>query len=88
MRESVTLKLDEKTLAAAKEKAAADSRSLTNYLEHVVTQEIKAIKAPQLTVLAPENVRDSEPVRFQNDTDEEFKRRNAILDAFLDTTGH
>jgi hypothetical protein len=88
MREFVTLKLDGKTLTAAKEKAAADNRSLENYLEHVVTKEIKAVETPQITVFAPENVRDSKPVRFPDDTDEEFNRRNAILDAFLDATGH
>jgi hypothetical protein len=88
MRESVTLTLDEKTIAAAKEKAAANDRSLVSYLEQVVTKEIHASDASHFSVLAPENVRESEPVRFPDDTDKEFERRNNLLSAILDVSGH
>ena len=69
-------------------KGPANDRSLVTYLEQVVTEEIHASDAPQFSVLAPENVRESEPVRFPDDTDKEFERRNSLLNAILDVTGH
>ncbi len=89
MRQSITMRLDEDVLKAAKVKASGDNRTLTNYIETLVRRDLKMkIADPTLTVIAPDDIRDSVAVPMPGETEEARKRRDDIFFAVLEAGGY
>ena len=86
MRETVTLRLNPDVVKAAKRKAQADNRTLTNYIETLMMRDLRS--GPTLEVIAPADIREYEAVPLPNETKAERKRRDALFHAILDQSGH
>ncbi len=89
MRQPVTMRLDQRVLKAAKEKAAAHNRSLTNYVETLLMRDLHVPSATtSIEVIAPPDIRNSVSVPEPGETEAERQRRDAIFLAVLDASGH
>jgi hypothetical protein len=89
MRQSVTMRIDPAVLRAAKQKAVRDNRSLTNYVETLMRRDLQLGGAdPTLQVIAPNDIRDWRSAPRPDETAEERKRRDNVLSAVLDASGH
>lgn len=89
MRQPVTMRLDPKVLKAAKAKASAHNRSLTNYVETLLMRDLRMAAVPLgLEVIAPPDIRDSVSVPDPGETEEQRQRREEIVLAILDASGH
>lgn len=89
MRQPVTMRLDPKVVKAAKAKAAAHNRTLTNYVETLLMRDLALSDAPMgLEVIAPPGVRESVSVADPAEPEAERLRREAIFMAVLDASGH
>jgi hypothetical protein len=86
MRETLTLRLDPDVIKAAKKKAQADNRTLTNYIETLMIRDLQS--GSSLEVIAPPDIRDYESVPLPGETKAERKRRDALFHAILDQSGH
>lgn len=86
MRETVTLRLDPQVIKAAKRKAQADNRTLTNYIETLMIRDLQ--RGPALTVIAPPDIREYESVPLPGETKAQRERRDALFHAILDESGH
>lgn len=86
MRETLTLRLNPDVVKAAKRKAQADNRTLTNYIETLMIRDLKGERS--LEVIAPEDIREYESVPLPGETKAERKRRDALFHAILDQSGH
>lgn len=83
------MRLDPKVLSAAKRKATADNRTLTNYIETLVKRDLQGgTGAATLEVIAPPDIRNSVAVPVPGETEEERKRRDEVFFAILDASGH
>lgn len=87
MRQSVTLRIDPKILEGAKAKAARDHRTLTNYVELLMRNDVENSDEAGLLVFAPDNIREATPLSFDGESPDHITRRNAIFDAVLDASG-
>jgi hypothetical protein len=86
MRETVTLRLAPEVIKAAKRRAQADNRTLTNYNETLMIRDLQG--AATLEVIAPPDIREFEAVPLPGETKAERKRRDALFHALLDKSGH
>ena len=86
MRETLTLRLNPEVLKAARRKALADNRTLTNYIETLMIRDPQ--RGPSFEVIAPPDIREYEAVPLPGETKAERKRRNALFLAILDQSGH
>lgn len=86
MRETLTLRLNPDVVKAARRKAEADNRTLTNYIETLMIRDVQS--EPILEVIAPPDIREYEAVPLPGETEAERKRRNALFHAILDQSGH
>jgi len=82
------MRFDPSILEAAKAKAKDDHRSLTNYVELLMKKDLKGESETELTVFAPNDIRNAVPLRFEDEDDEHVARREAIHTAILDASGH
>jgi hypothetical protein len=82
------MRLDPEVLDAAKERAAADNRSLTNYVETLLRRDLRIGAAGSaFEVIAPENIRQSAAAPVPGETEQERKRRDEVFRAVLDASG-
>jgi hypothetical protein len=89
MRRSVTMRIDAAVLEAAVKRAAAEHRSLTNYVEALLRRDLKVGRSTSnFEVIAPPNVRDSAAVALPDEADQDRARRNQVFLAVLDASGH
>ena len=86
MRETLTLRLDPNVIKAAKRKAQADNRTLTNYIETLMIRDLQS--GSSLQVIAPPDIRSYEAVPLPGETKAERKFRDALFHAILDQSGH
>lgn len=86
MRETLTLRLNPDVIKAAKKKAQADNRTLTNYIETLMIRDLQSESS--LQVIAPPDIRDYEAVPLPGETSAERKFRDALFHAILDQSGH
>ena len=86
MRETLTLRLNPDVVKAAKQKARADNRTLTNYIETLMIRDLQS--GPSLEVIAPPDIREYESVPLPGETRAERERRDALFHAILDQSGH
>ncbi len=89
MRETVTLRLNPDVIKAAKRKAQADNRTLTNYIETLMLKDLQIMpSASTLEAIAPPDIREYQSVPLPGETKAERKRRDALFHAILDQSGH
>lgn len=90
MRQSVTMRFDPDVLKAARGKAVADNRTLTNYIETLMRRDLQlgGSVEPTLEVIAPADIRKSVAVPLPGETEEELKRRDDVFFAVLDAGGY
>ena len=89
MRRSITMRIDPEVLKAARRRATADNRTLTNYIETLVRRDLQTDpNTRHLEVIAPPDIRKWKPVPIPGETAAERKRREAIFQAVLDASGH
>lgn len=86
MRESLTLRLSPDVVKAAKRRAEADNRTLTNYIETLMIRDLQGASA--LEVIAPPDIRQYQAVPLPGETKAERKQRDALFHAILDQSGH
>lgn len=86
MRESLTLRLDPAVIKAAKRRAQADNRTLTNYIETLMIRDLRG--ASTIEVIAPPDIRQYQAVPLPGETKAERKHRDALFQAILDQSGH
>jgi hypothetical protein len=86
MRETLTLRLNPDVVKAAKRKAQADNRTLTNYIETLMIRDLQS--GSSLEVIAPPDIRDYKAVPLPGETKAERKFRDALFHAILDKSGH
>lgn len=86
MRESLTLRLDPAVIKAAKRRAQADNRTLTNYIETLMIRDLQG--ASTIEVIAPPDIRQYQAVPLPGETKAERKRRDALFHAILDQGGY
>jgi hypothetical protein len=86
MRETLTLRLNPDVVKAAKRKAQADNRTLTNYIETLMIRDLQG--GSSLQVIAPPDIRDYVAVPLPGETKSERKFRDALFHAILDKSGH
>jgi hypothetical protein len=86
MRETLTLRLNPEVIKAARRKAQADNRTLTNYIETLMIRDLQG--GSPLQVIAPSDIREYEAVPLPGETKAERKRRDALFHAILDQSGH
>ena len=86
MRETLTLRLNPDVIKAAKRKAQADNRTLTNYIETLMIRDIQG--GSSLQVIAPPDIREYEAVPLPGETKAGRKFRDALFHAILDQSGH
>lgn len=85
MRQPMTIRLDSEVLAAAKRRAEADNRTLTNYIETLLRRDLgPAEKGTGLEVIAPPDIRAYEPVPIEGETPERYEFRRRLFSAILD----
>jgi hypothetical protein len=84
---SLTITLPKDIVDAARERAKSDHRTLNGYIEHLIKVDLAGPDGVVVTVTAPDNIREYIPVRSDNDTDELFNQRNAVMDALLTAAG-
>jgi hypothetical protein len=88
MRQPVTVRLDPAVLKAARDKAGSDNRTLTNYIETLMRNDLRIETAePTLEIVAPEDIRNSVAVPMPGETEAERKRRDEVFHAILDANG-
>jgi hypothetical protein len=88
MRQSVTMRLDPDVLKAARDKAAEDNRTLTNYVETLLRRDLQATSSEvALNVIAPADVRDFRSASVPGEPEEKRQRRADIVSAVLDASG-
>jgi hypothetical protein len=89
MRQSVTMRLDPGVLKAARRKATADNRTLTNYVETLLRRDLQAgPREPTLRVVAPSNIRESTPVPIPGESPARRKRREQVFRAVIKAGGY
>ena len=86
MRETVTLRLAPEVIKAAKRRAQADNRTLTNYIETLMIRDLQG--AATLEVIAPPDIGEFAAVPLPGETKAARKRRDALVHALLDKSGH
>jgi hypothetical protein len=75
MRQSITMRLDPSILSAAKVRAKAKNRTLTNYVETLLMRDlIDQGDTGKTTVFAPEGTHDASDVSAHASTAENFER--------------
>jgi len=86
MRETLTLRLSPDVVKAAKRKAQADNRTLTNYIETLMIRDLQG--GSSLQVIAPADIREYEPVPLEGESSRRYEFRKRLFDAILDEGGY
>lgn len=86
MRETLTLRLNPDVVKAAKRKAQADNRTLTNYIETLMIRDLQG--GSSLQVIAPADIRKYEPVPLEGESPKRYEFRKRLFDAILDEGGY
>ena len=89
MRQAATFRLDPAVLQAARAAAERENRSLTNFVETMLRKELGMLnKQDDVSVIAPDDVRDYELVREEGESDEHYEARRELVGAILDLGGY
>lgn len=89
LRHPVTVRLDPEVLTAAKQRAAGDNRTLTNYIETLLRRDLRLIPgAAPLRVVAPDDIRGYEPAPLPGETSKRRAFRRRLFTAILDKGGY
>lgn len=78
---SIILRLNAKALRAAKQRAAADCRSLRDYVERLIQRDLEMV--PDLEVIAPSDIAEYKAIPLAGETRAERRRRDALFRAIL-----
>lgn len=85
MRHSITMRLDPSILSAAKVRAKANNRTLTNYVETLLMRDLVAHdESTKITVFAPEGIPDQyEVVRDAGESDASYAEGKDLVDTIM-----
>ena len=87
MRRSVTMRIDEDVLDAARDKAMNDNRTLTNYVETLVRKDLRLKSAEtRIELIAPKHIRKSSAIPLPGETVNDRKRRDELFLAVVDAS--
>lgn len=81
IRDRIVLRLDAELLDAARHRAAAECRSLENYVEMLIRRDLDM--APTLEVVAPDDIDEYVAVPLPGETARERQFRDALFRAIL-----
>ena len=89
MRKPMTIRLDPGVLEQARKHAAAENRTLTNYIETLLRRDLRLVdRAPAIDVIAPTGLRGYEPVPVAGESKRRREFRKRLFTALLDEGGH
>lgn len=88
MRQSMTIRVDQDVLAAAKRRAKNEKRTLTNYIETLLRRDLSLADDVGIQVTAPADIREYEPAPIAGETAERHEFRRRLFSAILDAGGH
>ena len=89
MRQSITMRLDPAILSAAKMRAKANNRTLTNYVETLLMRDLVDFdENTKVTVFAPEGLPDvNDLVRDPGESDASYAERKEAIGAIIQAAG-
>ena len=88
MRQSMTIRLDPTVLKAARNRARRQNRTLTNYIETVLRQDLDLDSSDDhLEVVAPPGLREYEPIPIAGESRKRREFRRRLISALLDESG-
>ena len=88
MHQPVTITLDETLLALASDRAAAENRTLSAFIEALLEDALRSERRDRFEVAAPPDVRSFEPVPIEGETPERYDYRRRLIGAILDEGGY
>lgn len=89
MRKSMTIRLDPVVLEEGRKRASAQNRTLTNYIETLMRQDMRlAEPESSIEVIAPADIRKYEPVPLEGESRKRREFRKRLFDAILDEGGY
>lgn len=84
MRQSITMRLDPSILSAAKVRAKANNRTLTNYVETLLMRDLVDDDDGKIIVFAPEGIPDEyEVVRDPGESDASYAEGKELVDTIM-----
>ena len=85
MRQSITMRLDPSILSAAKVRAKANNRTLTNYVETLLMRDlVNHDDEGKITVFAPEGIPDEyEVVRDPGESDASYAEGKELVEVIM-----
>lgn len=85
MRQSITMRLDPSILSAAKVRAKANNRTLTNYVETLLMRDlVDHDDNVKITIFAPEGLPDQDDlVRDAGESDASYAERKEAIGAII-----
>jgi len=88
MRKSMTIRLDPEILEQARKHAAAENRTLTNYIETLLRRDLRLVDSgPAIEVIAPTGLRGYRPVPVAGESRRRREFRKRLFTALLDESG-
>jgi hypothetical protein len=89
MRKSMTIRLDPVVLEEGRKRASAQNRTLTNYIETLMRQDMRLGESEAtVEVIAPADIRKYEPTPLQGESPKRYAFRKRLFEAILDEGGY